>query len=71
MAEQRELFECRILDAQAKERFRAKAVFVKKHPVALSKHDMKQLELAHIYISALSDTWKGASVSSHRARMGE
>jgi len=56
-------FECMIIDAQANEQFRAKAIFVKKQPVSTSKRDDKRIELAHIYIYALSDTWKGGGVS--------
>ena len=63
MPEQNDSFECTIVDPKAQEHFRAKVVIAKKQPVRTSRHDDKRIELAHLYIYALFDTWKGAAVS--------
>ena len=66
---QNESFECFIVDTRAKERFRARCEVVKKQPIAASRHE-RRIELAHIYIYALADTWKGAGVSFEKTKGG-
>ena len=63
MAAQQKRFECYIVDKRAEEHFRAAVLVVKKSPIAASAIDTRRIELAHVYITALADRWKGATAT--------